>query len=86
MISKNSYPFSNKYGRYFLASEAEDEYDQIPPEEGEEIPPEDMEGNPPVDDVPPEGEIPSYEQQPEIPANLKIIDIKPRKYNFFDIP
>ena len=86
MISKNSYPFSNKYGRYFLASEAEDEYDQIPPEEGEEIPPEDMEGNPPVDDVPPEGELPSYEQQPEIPANLKIIDIKPRKYNFFDIP
>ena len=31
MISKNGDPFINKYGRYFLASEAEDEYDQIPP-------------------------------------------------------
>ena len=86
MISKNGDPFINKYGRYFLASEAEDEYDQIPPEENEELPPEEMEGEPPMDDIPPEGELPSYEQQPEIPGNLKIIDIKPRNYSFFDIP
>ena len=85
---------SLKYGRYFLASEADDELppEDIPPvDAGEDIPPEETDVPPMENDEEEELTIPDsreeeYIDDSGVPHNLKIIDIKPRNYHFFDIP
>lgn len=65
---------ASKYGKYFLATEADDLGLDLPPVETV-----DNEGQPPADASADAGE-------PTLPRNMRVIEIKPRRLNRFKLP
>lgn len=76
----------NKYGKYFLAWEAPGDDPTI---DGPVVNDQSGELSPPAEDIPPAAPeaVPPVEEVPAPPKrNLKVIEIKPRNYDRFQIP